>query len=76
VLRNYAFILDGKRGAHIDPDGAIGWLRVPEWDTLRFSAMLGGRIGCSVTLRIAGRRPWLTGNPAGNGSGEPCGGGD
>jgi hypothetical protein len=26
VLRQYAFIADGERGALVDPDGALGWL--------------------------------------------------
>ncbi len=50
VLRQYAFIADGERGALIDPDGAIGWLCVPEWDSPAvFAAILGGRGGYAVT---------------------------
>lgn len=50
VLRQYAFIADGERGALIDPDGAIGWLCIPEWDSPAvFSAILGGRGGYAVT---------------------------
>jgi alpha,alpha-trehalase len=50
VLRQYAFIADGERGALIDPDGAIGWLCIPEWDSpAMFAAILGGRGGYAVT---------------------------
>ena len=50
VLREYAFIADGERGALIDPDGAIGWLCLPEWDSPAvFAALLGGRGGYAVT---------------------------
>jgi alpha,alpha-trehalase len=50
VLRQYAFIADGERGALIDPDGVICWLCVPEWDSPAvFAALLGGRGGYAVT---------------------------
>jgi alpha,alpha-trehalase len=50
VLRQYAFIADGERGALIDPDGVICWLCVPEWDSpALFTTLLGGRGGYAVT---------------------------
>jgi hypothetical protein len=50
VLREYSLIADGQRGALIGPDGAIGWLCAPRWDSPAvFSGLLGGRGGYSVT---------------------------
>ena len=50
VLREYAFIADGERGALVAPDGAIVWLCVPRWDSRAvFAALLGGRGGYAVT---------------------------
>ena len=50
VLREYAFIADGERGALIGPDGAIVWLCVPRWDSPAvFSSLIGGRGGYAVT---------------------------
>lgn len=43
VLREYALIADGERGALIGPRGDIAWLCVPTWhDDAVFSALLGG----------------------------------
>jgi alpha,alpha-trehalase len=43
VLREYALVADGERGALIAPDGSIAWLCVPRWDSpAAFSALLGG----------------------------------
>jgi GH15 family glucan-1,4-alpha-glucosidase len=50
VLREYAFIADGERGALIGPDGAITWLCVPRWDSPAvFASLIGGRGGFAVT---------------------------
>jgi hypothetical protein len=50
VLREYAFIADGERGALIGPDGAIVWLCAPTWHSPAvFCALLGGVGGYSVT---------------------------
>jgi GH15 family glucan-1,4-alpha-glucosidase len=50
VLRNYALIADGERGAVIGPDGAISWLCAPRWDSPAvFSGLLGGRGTYAVT---------------------------
>ncbi|HLS62109.1 MAG TPA: glycoside hydrolase family 15 protein [Ruania sp.] len=43
VLREYALLADGERGALIGPRGEIGWLCVPRWDSPAvFSALVGG----------------------------------
>jgi GH15 family glucan-1,4-alpha-glucosidase len=43
VLREYALVADGERGALIGPDGAVAWLCVPRWDSPAcFSGLLGG----------------------------------
>jgi hypothetical protein len=50
VLREYALIADGERGALIGPDGAISWLCTPRWDSPPvFSGLLGGRGTYAVT---------------------------
>jgi alpha,alpha-trehalase len=50
VLREYAFIADGERGALVGPDGAIVWLCVPRWESPAvFSSLLGGDSGYAVT---------------------------
>jgi hypothetical protein len=50
VLREYAFIADGERGAVIGPDGAIVWLCAPRWDSPAvFSALVGGNGAYAVT---------------------------
>jgi GH15 family glucan-1,4-alpha-glucosidase len=50
VLREYALLADGERGALVGPDGNIVWLCVPRWDSSAvFSALIGGRSGFSVT---------------------------
>ncbi|MFD7711421.1 glycoside hydrolase family 15 protein [Streptomyces sp. NPDC059786] len=43
VLRDYAFIADGERGALVDPRGQITWLCAPAWHSgAVFSGLLGG----------------------------------
>jgi alpha,alpha-trehalase len=50
VLREYALIADGERGALIGPDGAMSWLCAPRWDSPAvFSGLLGGRGVYAVT---------------------------
>jgi hypothetical protein len=50
VLREYALIADGERGALIGPDGAAAWLCAPRWDSpATFSGLLGGRGRYAVT---------------------------
>ncbi|MFI6012558.1 glycoside hydrolase family 15 protein [Streptomyces sp. NPDC051243] len=43
VLRDYALIADGERGALVDPRGQIAWLCAPAWHSgAVFSGLLGG----------------------------------
>jgi len=43
VLREYALVADGERGALIAPDGSVAWLCAPRWDSpAAFSGLLGG----------------------------------
>ncbi|MEU8844822.1 glycoside hydrolase family 15 protein [Streptomyces sp. NPDC048564] len=43
VLRDYALIADGERGALVGPDGEIAWMCAPAWhDAAVFSGLLGG----------------------------------
>jgi GH15 family glucan-1,4-alpha-glucosidase len=55
VLREYALIADGERGAVIGPDGCVVWLCVPGWDSpAAFSGLLGG----PGRYAIAPADPW------------------
>ncbi len=50
VLRDFAFIADGERGAVVSPDGNIVWMCAPGWaDDAVFSSLIGGGGGYSVT---------------------------
>lgn len=50
VLREYALLADGERGALIGPRGDIAWLCVPRWDCdAVFSALIGGAGVYAVT---------------------------
>ncbi|WP_306187331.1 glycoside hydrolase family 15 protein [Streptomyces sp. MK5] len=43
VLRDYAVLADGERGAVVDPEGRIVWLSAPRWHSdAVFSALIGG----------------------------------
>ncbi|QFY10112.1 glycoside hydrolase family 15 protein [Nonomuraea phyllanthi] len=43
VLRDYAFLGDGERGAVLSPRGEVVWLCAPRWDSDPvFSALVGG----------------------------------
>ncbi len=43
VLREYALIADGERGALIGPQGELTWMCCPRWDSdAVFSALVGG----------------------------------
>ena len=55
VLREYALVADGERGAVIGPDGSVAWLCVPRWDSpAAFSGLLGG----PGMYTIAPADPW------------------
>jgi hypothetical protein len=57
VLRDYAFLADGERGALIGPQGDLAWLCVPRWDSdAVFSTLIGGA-GC-YALTPMGRYTW------------------
>jgi alpha,alpha-trehalase len=50
VLREYAFIADGERGALVGPDGTLSWMCVPRWENgAVFAQILGGPGRYSVT---------------------------
>ncbi|HEY1840276.1 MAG TPA: glycoside hydrolase family 15 protein [Mycobacterium sp.] len=43
VLREYALLADGERGALIGPQGDIAWMCAPRWDSdAAFSNLIGG----------------------------------
>jgi hypothetical protein len=50
VLREYALVADGERGALTGPDGHIVWMCAPRWDSEPvFSGLIGGRGTYQVT---------------------------
>ncbi len=50
VLREYALLADGERGALIGPHGDVVWMCLPRWDDPPlFSALLGGPSSYAVT---------------------------
>ncbi|WBB67751.1 glycoside hydrolase family 15 protein [Micromonospora sp. WMMD812] len=50
VLREYALLADGHRGALVGPDGNVVWLCAPGWaDPALFSRLVGGRGDYLVT---------------------------
>jgi GH15 family glucan-1,4-alpha-glucosidase len=57
VLREYALLADGERGAVVGPRGDITWMCAPRWDSPAvFAAMIGGPGGYAVTP--VGRFVW------------------
>jgi GH15 family glucan-1,4-alpha-glucosidase len=43
VLREYALVADGRRGAVIGPRGDVAWMCVPSWESPSvFSSLIGG----------------------------------
>jgi GH15 family glucan-1,4-alpha-glucosidase len=57
VLREYALIADGHRGALIGPRGDIVWLCAPRWDS---PAVLGSLVGADTAYAVtpAGTYVW------------------
>ena len=52
VLREYALLADGQRGALIGPRGDISWMCVPRWDSdAVFAALIGGHGVFAITPR-------------------------
>jgi alpha,alpha-trehalase len=57
VLREYALIADGERGALLGPRGDIAWLCAPRWDSPSvFGALIGGT--GEYTVSPTGRFVW------------------
>jgi hypothetical protein len=57
VLRDYAFLGDGERGALIGPAGDLAWMCAPAWDSdAVFSTLIGGA-GCYAVTPV-GRYTW------------------
>ena len=56
VLREYAFIADGERGAIIGPKGDIGWLCMPRWDS---DAVFNSFVGGHGYYSVCPADPWL-----------------
>ncbi|MGW5668400.1 glycoside hydrolase family 15 protein [Micromonospora sp. NPDC003776] len=58
VLRDYALLADGHRGAMVGPAGDVAWLCAPGWsDPAVFSTLLGGA-GRFLVTPAAGRFVW------------------
>ncbi|GGZ02680.1 glycoside hydrolase family 15 protein [Streptomyces poonensis] len=55
VLRDYALIADGERGALIGPRGEIAWLCAPVWHS---GAVFSGLLGGPGRYRISPADPW------------------
>lgn len=55
VLREYALVADGERGALIDPDGCVAWLCAPTWHD---DAVFAGLIGGGGHYQVAPADPW------------------
>src|ERR1700728_4343076 len=50
VLRDYALVADGERGALIGPHGDLAWMCAPRWDSdAVFSSLVGGKGGYAVS---------------------------
>ena len=58
VLREYALLADGERGAIVGPRGDIAWMCAPRWhcDAV-FSALIGGN-GCYAVTPADPRFVW------------------
>jgi alpha,alpha-trehalase len=57
VLRDYAFIADGERGALVGPEGDLAWMCFPRWDSdAVFSGLIGG--ASTYEVRPRGRCVW------------------
>jgi hypothetical protein len=57
VLREYALLADGERGAVVGPRGEMAWLCFPRWDSdAVFGALIGGLGSFAIAPR--GRSVW------------------
>lgn len=53
VLREYALLADGERGALIGPRGDIAWMCAPSWDSdAVFSSLIGGSGVYAITPAV------------------------
>ncbi len=58
VLREYALLADGERGALVGPRGDIAWMCAPRWHSdAVFSALIGGN-GCYAVTPADPRFVW------------------
>jgi hypothetical protein len=58
VLREYALIGDGERGAVIGPHGDVAWMCAPQWDSPAvFSSLVGGS-GVFAVTPLSPRYVW------------------
>ena len=58
VLRDYALLADGERGALVGPRGDIAWMCAPQWhDDGVFSSLIGGS-GCYAVTPAEPRFVW------------------
>jgi GH15 family glucan-1,4-alpha-glucosidase len=55
VLREYALVADGERGALIGPDGSVAWLCAPRWDS---PAVFSGLVGGAGQYTVTPADPW------------------
>ncbi len=58
VLREYALVADGERGAVIGPQGDIAWLCAPRWDSPAVFSTLWGGGGSYVVTPSDGWHVW------------------
>ena len=57
MLREYALLADGERGAVVGPRGDIVWMCAPRWDSdAVFTSLIGG--AGEYTVTPAGRYVW------------------
>jgi hypothetical protein len=57
VLRDYALLADGCRGALVGPQGDVAWMCFPTWsDPALFASLIGS--GGHYTVQPVGRRVW------------------
>jgi hypothetical protein len=66
VLRDYALIADGERGALVGPRGGLVWMCAPQWDSdAVFTSLVGGQglyavTPCPPTIPARSRRWTVT----------------
>lgn len=65
VLREYALLADGSRGAILGPRGEIGWLCAPEWDS---GAVISHLVGGPGIYAVTPSAPFVWGGSYEDGS--------